>query len=193
MKKRFLIFIIAIVAVVIIAFIAALFFSAHTETVETPLSQTASSQETFSLPKTLIIPKLNINTPIESVGITASGDMAVPEKSADVGWYKFGTLPGQVGSAVIAGHLDDFLGLPAIFSKLSTLSVDDDVYVLLENGTTLHFKVTGAKTYPYTGDTKEVFESSEGTHLNLITCNGSWLKDARNYDKRLVVFTELVP
>ncbi len=146
-----------------------------------------------SLPKTLIIPKLQVETPISEVGLTPEGKMATPEDSHEAGWYKFGVMPGAKGSAVLAGHLDNEDGSPAVFYSLSKLAVGDDIYVVNDKGEKLQFKVTGAKIYPYnTTDTKEVFGPSDVPKLNLITCNGTWLTNASNYQKRLVVFTEFV-
>jgi hypothetical protein len=69
----------------------------------------------------------------------------------------------------------------------------DDVYVVNDKGEKLLFKVTDTKTYPYDApDTKEVFGPADVPRLNLITCNGTWLKGEENYQKRLVVFTQFV-
>lgn len=54
------------------------------------------------------------------------------------------------------------------------------------------FKVTKSKVYGATDKPTEVFTSKSGAHLNLITCTGSWDKNKSEYDKRLVVFTDLV-
>lgn len=146
-----------------------------------------------SLPRELIIPKIDVETHITEVGLTDGGKMDTPEDPKDAGWYKFGVMPGAMGSAVLAGHLDNEDGSPAAFYSLSKLASGDDVYVLNDKGEKLHFKVTGTKKYPYDApDTKEVFGPSDAPRLNLITCHGTWLKGESNYDERLVVFTEFV-
>src|SRR5258708_38380056 len=60
-------------------------------------------------PDRLDIPVLNIDAAVLQVGIARSGHMAVPPNFTDVGWYKYGSLPGQKGSAVMAGHVDNGL------------------------------------------------------------------------------------
>lgn len=154
----------------------------------------AAQVATSSLPVLLEIPRINLSANIEEVGQTSQGSMDTPKYSADVGWYKYGVTPGGKGSAVIDGHLDNFLGLKAVFYNLNKLSVGDDVYVTNQKGEKLDFVVTSKKLYDYNAtDTSAVFTSTDDlVHLNLITCNGTWLKDVHNYDKRLVIFTKLV-
>jgi sortase A len=52
----------------------------------------------------LQIPSIKVDAAIQYVGLTGSGSMEVPQGRADVAWYKFGPRPGDLGSAVIAGH-----------------------------------------------------------------------------------------
>jgi hypothetical protein len=39
----------------------------------------------------------------------------------------------------------------------------------------------------------EIFGPTQGTRLNLITCNGNFSRSQQQYDKRLVVFSEYAP
>lgn len=48
------------------------------------------------------------------------------------------------------------------------------------------------RTYEKESDTTEIFNSKEGAHLNLITCNGNWESSQATYDKRLVVFSDKI-
>lgn len=197
-------YLIALVAVIVAAFILsrAVIYSPSEEldiTANVNSSGIISENETagseITYPSRLEIPKIGIDSKVQHVGIRKDGSMGVPSNYTDVGWYKLGTLPGQTGSAVISGHQDNGLGTPAVFYKLDQLKVGDDVYVVDANGKRLHFEVVEMKVYPY--NSKEplnrIFHASNGTYLNLITCAGSWLQSARTNDKRLVVYTKLVP
>lgn len=147
------------------------------------------------LPSRLLIPKLNIDTQVQRLGITKKGNMAAPSNFTDVSWYKYGAIPGQLGSAVMAGHEDNAAGLDGVFKHLEDLSIGDDVYVVDANGKKLHFRVTDKKVYPYNlsgAELEKVFNAKDAAHLNLITCTGHWVESIKTNNQRLVVFTELV-
>lgn len=144
-------------------------------------------------PKYLRIPEININANIQYVGVARSGNMAVPTNYTDVGWYKYGTLPGEKGSAVMAGHVDNSLGMDGVFKHLDELEPGDDVYVERGDGTKLHYKVVRKDIYPYNaGPVAEIFSRDDDEWLNLITCTGEWVPEARTNSLRLVIFTKLV-
>ncbi|MDB5266235.1 MAG: peptidase sortase [Parcubacteria group bacterium] len=144
-------------------------------------------------PTRLAIPSLGIDANVQHVGINAKGNMATPNNFTDVSWYKPGTVPGEIGSAVMAGHVDNGLALSGVFKHLEDLKPGDDVYVTRGDGTTLHFRVDEAILYPYQDvPTSSVFTSADGIHLNLVTCTGDWVPGQKTYDQRLVVYTTLV-
>jgi LPXTG-site transpeptidase (sortase) family protein len=144
-----------------------------------------SIEESFS--RRLTIPTLNINAKIQDVGITNKGNMSTPNNFFDVGLYKYGPLPGEVGSAVIDGHVNNGFGFNAVFGNLKNIKVGDDIYVEIEKGTKVHFVVTSTSIYNYNAPAREVFEQSDGSYLKLITCTGNWVQALRTHDKRLVV------
>lgn len=144
------------------------------------------------LPAYLIIPKLNINSAIEPVGMTATGNMDVPKNAADTAWYKDGTVPGMRGNAVMTGHYDTVTGKPAVFYKLYSLAIGDTVTVVMGSGERFTYIVTWKdeidyKIFPST----YVFWTKPGINLNLITCGGIWDRNAKIYSKRIVVYTTL--
>jgi LPXTG-site transpeptidase (sortase) family protein len=143
----------------------------------------------------LTIPKLKINVGVLAMGIDAQdGRMAVPDNYTEVGWYKLGTKPGQVGSAVMGAHVDDGGNTKGVFKNLKSLKVGDSIYVTEPSGNILHYKVSARKVYNYkTPVTTEVFSQKDKARLNLITCHGKWLPKENTYDSRLVVFAELQP
>lgn len=144
------------------------------------------------LPKRLEIPKLQVDAAIQHVGINAEGNMAAPSNFTDVGWYKYGPVPGMIGSAVIDGHVDNGLKLAGVFKKLDQLAIGDDIYVETQSGKKLHFKVTEVSTYNYKeAPLERIFKRDDKVRLNLITCDGDWVKTAKTYEERRVVYTEL--
>lgn len=155
------------------------------------------SRETAStkvLPVRLSIPAIGVDAPIEAVGVTTAGDLAIPAQNQwqDVGWYSSGPLPGELGSSVIDGHLDRPGGYPAVFWRLRDLSVGNEVIVIDTQGKTLHFRVTAIEYYPPKyAPIEQIFANQSGRYLNLITCSGDWIPSQHQTTLRLVVYTTL--
>jgi LPXTG-site transpeptidase (sortase) family protein len=145
-------------------------------------------------PVRLLIPVIGVNAPIEVVGVTPDGDLAVPARNpwTDVGWYGTGPSPGERGSAVIDGHLDRPGGYAAVFWHLQDLHQGDEVMVIDANGKTLRFRVTGIAFYsPQDAPVQEIFGNKTSAYLNLITCAGDWIPSQHQTTLRLVVYTSL--
>lgn len=145
------------------------------------------------LPARLIIPKLDIDTDVQHVGVTRSGNMAAPNNFTDVSWWKYGTLPGNRGSAVMAGHEDNALSLDGVFKHLGDLELGDEVYVADKDGKRLRFEVVDEEIYPYNNaPLQRIFHADDDRYLVLITCAGDWLPEAKTNDQRLVIYAKLV-
>ena len=137
---------------------------------------------------TLTIPAIKVNAHIEDVGLTPKGNMATPERLVNVGWYKYGTPIGELGSAVIAGHVDNALAQPAVFFNLKKLNPGDDIYVTEVSGEKLHFVVTDVANYDLkTAPADMIFNDKSGHILRLITCEGIISQGQFAYDRRIVV------
>lgn len=145
-------------------------------------------------PERLAIPALSIDAAVQDVGITAKGNMGVPDNFVDVGWYTYGAIPGQPGTAVIDGHVDNGLSLAGVFKHLDSIQTGDDIYVTNYAGQKLHFVVSDIEYYGYEdAPTNQIFNNdSNGAQLELITCSGTWVPDQKTYDERLVVTATLV-
>jgi len=146
------------------------------------------------LPVRLEIKKIYVNSIVKPVGINKSGDMDISDDIENLAWYKLGPKPGEVGSAVIAGHYGWRQNQAAAFNKLHTLKQGDRVIVYDKNDKSISFIVRKIKTYDPTSSAADVFRSSDGkSHLNLITCDGSWDGALQTYSERLVIFTDKIP
>jgi LPXTG-site transpeptidase (sortase) family protein len=142
-------------------------------------------------PLRLQIPKIKVDAAIDSVGITSNGAMDVPGNTMDVGWYKFGPSPGDVGSAVITGHFDGKEGESGVFNNLDKLEPGDKIYIINNLGKTVTFVVRKRQLYN-PGFADDIFESNDNNaHLNLVTCDGTWNIIKKSYTKRLVVFSDI--
>lgn len=143
------------------------------------------------LPIRLIIPKINIDALIEYMGVTAIGVMEVPDIALNAGWFKLGPMPGENGSAVIAGHFDGKNGEAGVFINLYKLKKGDKIYIEDNKRTTITFVVREIRIYN-PGYANSVFSASESAHLNLVTCDGIWDGVKKSYNKRLVIFSDIL-
>lgn len=154
---------------------------------------TAVPQQDFAEPQSISIPKINVNAPVEHVGLDGENRMDVPKDSDNAAWYDLGYKPGQKGNAVIAGHYDKKDGSPAVFWDISKLVPGDKIIITDVNGKELTFEVTRSEKFPYDNfPLQEVFGPSEDAMLNLITCEGSWNSTTGMYSHRSVIFSKLV-
>jgi sortase (surface protein transpeptidase) len=205
MKKTFFIIIIFVIAGLILGHTVS---QSHTQssqdhqilsaTDHVAQKQTASVSPSFTssdpgIPQTISIPKINLHADVESVAMDSQGRMGVPTNPDDTAWYSPGFRPGMKGSAVIDGHLDRVTGAPAAFWNLNQLIVGDNIIVSEDNGHTYTFAVNDIEKYPYNQfPLSQVFGDADVPMLNLITCNGVWDKNSKNYSNRLVVYSKLV-
>jgi sortase (surface protein transpeptidase) len=138
-------------------------------------------------PVRIRIPAINLDDSVVGVGVNNKGEMDVPSgKTQNVGWYKDGTVPGTIGSAVMDAHVF------AAFSQLYKLHQNDEIYVLMSDGSTVKFVVMETHTYPLAQvPAQKLFNGNDGRYLNLITCAGSLVTDHSTYDHRLVVYAAL--
>ena len=140
----------------------------------------------------LVVPSIATDAPIDQMGLLPNGDMEAPTGGVNTGWYKLGSRPGDVGSAVIAGHFGRWKnGEASVFDRLRDLKKGEKVIVRDDAGATVTFAVRETRTLGREDDASAVFTSGDSkAHLNLITCQGMWDESQKTYSERLVVFTD---
>ena len=162
--------------------------------VPAPVSQTMTSEVTQSssgLPTQLIIPTINVNAQIISLGLASDGSVDVPKGPHQTSWFNLGPKPGEKGSAVISGHYGIWKnGTDSVFNLLPNLKIGDNIYVKDEKGITHSFVVEKTKIYGKNEIVPEIFNKNDDAYLNIITCNGTWLANEKTYSQRLVVFAK---
>ena len=150
-----------------------------------------ASVENSSLPVRIKIPAIDVDAPMEYVGLTLDGAMDVPKGPAEAAWYMLGPRPGKIGSAVLAGHSGWKNNVPAVFDDLHELRKGNKIYIENEQGEILTFVVRESRKYNPDADATDVFSSSdERAHLNLVTCTGIWDETKKSRSDRLVVFAD---
>jgi sortase (surface protein transpeptidase) len=139
-------------------------------------------------PVRLRIPSIKVNTGLEELRRAADQTIQVPRDPDSAGWWADGPRPGQVGPAVILGHVDSKTG-PAVFFRLVELAVGADILVDLADGTTVRFTVTALHRYRKEEfPTDLVYYPTLNRELRLVTCGGPIDPTTGHYRDNLVVF-----
>jgi len=163
-----------------------------------------------AVPLELQMPSLNVTAPMVGVGITPKNVMDAPMGPAgdpvwqQAFWYRGSAIPGELSTALIAGHVGGPKGSSAVFADLDRLGPGDPIVVHdTRSGLDVRFAVTESKTYsldqaaepavlnqiygagPVAGDWPQ--PSADGlSHLTLVTCTGTFKNGT--HDHRLVVY-----
>jgi sortase (surface protein transpeptidase) len=157
-----------------------------------PAAQSYAAPPAGATPERVQIPSIGVDSGLEDLGLGAAGELDPPKAWESAGWYRDGTVPGAVGPAVIAGHVDSGSG-PAVFVDLAKLAVGDEIQVTLSTGTVETFRVTGSERTPKaTFPTSDVYGSTPTPSLRLITCDGTFDRSTGHYVDNLIVFADLV-
>lgn len=144
-----------------------------------------------STPVRILIPAIGVDSELMALGLQDDGTMEVPPTGFPAGWYTGAPTPGELGPAIIAGHVD-WAG-PGVFHDLHSLAPEDEVTVTREDGTTAVFRVTRVEQYAKDAfPTDEVYGDIDHAGLRLITCGGVFNRAKGSHDDNIVVFAELI-
>ncbi|MGW0416153.1 class F sortase, partial [Streptomyces collinus] len=145
-----------------------------------------------SPPTRIRIPAIRVNAPLMGLALTPSGSLDVPpaEKKNLAGWYEAGTTPGETGTAVVAGHVDNTEG-PAVFYDLGALRRGAVIEVDRQDGTVAVFTVDAVEVYSARAfPDDKVYGAAARPELRVITCGGGYSKTT-GYQGNVVVFAHL--
>ncbi|RSN48336.1 class F sortase [Streptomyces sp. WAC 04229] len=147
----------------------------------------------YSVPDRVAIPGIQVDAPIMPVGLDADGwvDAPPPEDPNLAGWFTGAVAPGEKGTAVVVGHVDNQQG-PAVFYGLGALKKGNRVEVHRQDGKTAVFEIYGIEVFEknnFPGD--RVYASKGSPELRVITCGGGFSKQ-NGYDGNVVAFARLV-
>ena len=145
-----------------------------------------------SAPVRLHISAIDLDTSfVPPLGLNADKTVLVPDSYTEVGWYKGGATPGEVGPAVILGHVDSYQG-PAVFYNLGKLEEGDEVEVTREDGSIATFVVTDLERVSQDAfPTQRVYGDVDFPGLRLVTCTGIYNRGTLKYSHNLIVYAEL--
>lgn len=146
-----------------------------------------------SSPVRIKIPTLAIDASFsEPLGLTAEGEIEVPKDYVSVGYYKNGPTPGELGPAVVLGHVDSVDG-PAVFFSLGQLEVGNEIMIERADGTVATFAVTEIERNEQSEfPTTKVYSNLNYAGLRLITCSGVYSHEKLRYSHNLIIYGKLV-
>ncbi len=148
-----------------------------------------------SLPVHLDVPAIGVHSPLLQLGANPDNTVAVPplEKDSKAGWFQYSPTPGQLGPAVLLGHVDSARWGPGVFYRLGALVPGQTVDVTRSDQTVAVFVVDKVDSYPKGSfPSLQVYGNTPNAQLRLITCGGVFDPSARSYENNIVVYAHLV-
>lgn len=149
-----------------------------------------------SVPVAISVRDLKIRSAVRPIGQNPDGTIAVPQPGPhydEAAWYTGSPTPGQVGPAVIEGHVDSAAQGPSIFYRLGALTPGKRIEVTRADRSVATFVVDGVRRYPKDRfPTIAVYGNTDRAALRLITCGGSFDRARGHYRDNIVVFAHLI-
>ena len=144
-----------------------------------------------SAPVRVRIPAIDVDADLMRLGLRDDGTMEVPPAAYPAGWYTGAPTPGEMGPAIIAGHVR-WNGQAGVFEDLGDLRPDDEVTVARKDGSSAVFRVTRVERFRKDRfPTDVVYGDIDHPGLRLITCGG-YDRQAGTYGANVIAFAELV-
>ncbi|MFF7639025.1 class F sortase [Streptomyces canus] len=145
-----------------------------------------------SPPDRVRIPSIHVDAPLMALALTAGGSLDVPPAARKnlAGWYEAGAVPGETGTAIVAGHVDNAEG-PAVFYDLGALRKGSAIEVDRRDGSVAVFTVDAVEVYDARNFPDEkVYGAAKRPELRVITCGGGYSRST-GYRGNVVVFAHL--
>ena len=141
------------------------------------------------IPVRVDVDKINAHSSLVQLGLNSDHTVQVPpvNQPLQAGWYRFGVRPGELGRAVILGHVDGD-GQLGVFNRLRDLAPGDVAKVTEQSGQVLNFVVRQVQEIPKDQfPTQAVYGPSNERELRLITCGGQFDHSTGNYVDNIIV------
>jgi len=145
-----------------------------------------------SAPVRVRIPAIGVDSDLIDLGLQDDGTMQVPAEGFPAGWFTEAPTPGELGPAVLAGHVD-WAGSPGVFYDLRDVVAGDEITVSRADGSAAVFRVSEVGQYSKDDfPTAAVYGDLDHAGLRVITCGGEFDPVASSYEDNTVVFADLV-
>jgi hypothetical protein len=150
----------------------------------------------FSVPVHIDVPQISVHANIMSVGLAVDHSLGVPpmNQARKAAWYKLGPAPGQVGSAVLDGHVDsvEVAGHRGAFYPLGQARPGQTIDVTRADHLIATFTIDSVEQAPKSHfPTDKVYASVAYPALRLITCGGPFNRKTHSYQDNTIVYAHL--
>ena len=143
-------------------------------------------------PCRISIRSIGVDAPVIKLGLRSDGTLEVPTVYSEAGWWKGGAKPGQLGSTVIVGHIDDRRG-PAVFYKLPKLKAGDVVTISRVKKKPVRYVIEDLGVWAKSNFPSEiVYGPSPIAELRLITCGGIFNRSTGHYTDNIIAFGRMI-
>ncbi len=154
-----------------------------------PLSMDSSE------PIAVRISSIDVSSDLHALGLADDGALDVPsgDQYNQAAWYEGSPTPGEIGPAVIEGHVTSQGSVPSVFFDLGEVVTGDEIEVDREDGTTATFEVYDIGSFPKDDfPSLAVYGRTDDAELRVITCGGDYSAEQRRHVDNVVVFARLV-
>jgi Sortase domain len=139
-------------------------------------------------PQRLQVPKLDVDAPIQPVGVESTGNLVIPNDPQVIGWWSGGAAPGSpVGTVLMASHVDSAKDGPGALARLAQTPIGAQVTVRGSAGSQT-YQIAARRRY-FKGDLpwRQLFNQGMQPRLVLVTCGGEFDYRTRHYTDNIVV------
>lgn len=146
-----------------------------------------------STPVAIKIPSIRVSAPMMLLGRNSDGSLEVPPLANHnlAGWFNGSVTPGQKGTSIVLGHVDNYTG-PSVFFYIKTLQRGDKINIIRADGRTATFTVDGVmKVAKALFPANEIYANVPYAGLRLITCGGPFDTSSGQYLDSIVVYAHL--
>lgn len=147
-----------------------------------------------SVPVSLQVPQIGLDTSLVPLGQAADGTVEVPggQPGDPGGWYKYSPTPGQLGPSVILGHVNNLASPEGLFFRVHEMKPGQQFSVVRADHTVAVFRVDKlAMVKKATFPTLAVYGNTNRAEIRLITCGG-FDPASGEYTENTVVYGHLV-
>lgn len=143
-------------------------------------------QPRLATPTSVRIGAIDVAAPVVATGVTRAGNAEIPRDGGVLGWYEFGSRPGdRRGSSVLIGHRDTAAEGPGALFELDEL--EPGVVVTVGSDEATHrYRIVTLRSLDKDGLRPSLFRRGGPHQLVLITCGGAFLPAEGGYQDNLI-------